>query len=200
MPNSTTAFLSICLLFITSSCIHTSKITKLYNNGAHLKSTDVVLFTGFNGEHSRTSNNMMSQTERILKKYGVKVHYLHTSNFNSEIVKAGFTATKADIRNEDFLDKMNQVYGLSYIFTVSDIRKYDGGFMTVDRNSKMLDETGVVFEVYSVTDRQVVASMQLSGSTIHLYSIHEDEEDRTYGNIYKNYGKGLRKLMKASKY
>lgn len=200
MKKRTACLLGLLVLMTFNSCIHTSKITKLYNNGAHLKSTDVVLFTGFNGEHSSTSNNMMSQTERILKKYGVEVHYLHTSNFNSEIVKAGFTATKADIRNEDFLDKMTKVYGLSYIFTVSDIRKYDSGFMPVDRNSKMLDESGVVFEVFSVTDRQVVASMQLSGDTIHFYSIHDDDADRTHGNIYKNYGKGLRKLMKASKY
>ena len=192
--------LSLALLIVLStSCIQTSKITRLYNNGARLKSSDVVLFTGYNGEHSRVSNSMLAQTKRLLNKYGVEVHYLHTSDFNGEIVNAGLSATKVDVNNEDFLNKMTQVYGLSYIFNVSHIKRYEGEYMAVDRNTKMLDDSGIVFEVYSVLEREVVASMEISGNSIDFMEWDQQTGDNYGGSIFNNYAKGLRKLMKASK-
>ena len=192
--------LSLALLIVLSTgCIQTSKITRLYNNGARLKSSDVVLFTGYNGEHSRVSNSMLAQTKRLLNKYGVEVHYLHTSDFNGEIVNAGLSATKVDVNNEDFLNKMTQVYGLSYIFNVSHIKRYEGEYMAVDRNTKMLDDSGIVFEVYSVLEREVVASMEISGNSIDFMEWDQQTGDNYGGSIFNNYAKGLRKLMKASK-
>ena len=191
--------LPLCLLIICTSCFHTSKLNKLYNNGAQLKASDVVLFTGFNGTHSQTSEIMMDQTRRILKKYGVKAHYLHNTDFNSEFVKSGFLATKVDVANPKFLDNMAEVYGLTYIFNVIPTTNYQGETLPVSTPEKLYNNSGIIFEVYSVQDEEIVASMHLTGDTIGLLGDDGDTNVRD-GNVYKNYGKGLRKLMKASRY
>lgn len=199
MHNLTYIILCTCLLLSNTSCIHTSKITNIYNNGAQLKATDVVLFAGFNNAHSQTSVIMHGQTERILKKYGIKSHYIQTTDFNYEFLKAGFPATSVDLENPKFLYQLAEVYGITHIFKVVDIKQYQGDNLPVSRDDQFHDQSGVIFEVYAVNEDEVIASMHLSGNTLHFVSINEPE-DRTYGNIFKNYGKGLRKLMKASKY
>ena len=189
----------LALFMASTGCIHTSRISNLYNYGVRLDGDDVILFTGFNGEHSQTSEIMLDQTKRILKKYGVEAHYLHKTDFNYEFVKAGFLAADLDVDNDRFINNMVEVYGLTYIFNVGHVSQYQGETMPVSRAAALDDQSGIVFEVYSVEEEKVMASMRLTGSTIHFVSINEPE-DRYYGNIYKNYGKGLRKLMKASKY
>lgn len=141
----------------------------------------------------------MDQTKRILGKYGVEAHYLHRTDFNTEFVKAGFLASDIDVDNDRFINNMAEVYGLSYIFNVGHVSQYQGETMPVSPASTLDDESGIVFEVYSIAEEKVMASMRLTGNTVHLVSINEPE-NRNYGNIYKNYGKGLRKLMQPSKY
>ena len=114
-------------------------------------------------------------------------------------VKAGFLATKVDVANSKFLDNMAEVYGLTYIFNVIPTTNYQGETLPVSTPEKLYNNSGIIFEVYSVQDEEIVASMHLTGDTIGLLGDDGDTNVRD-GNVYKNYGKGLRKLMKASRY
>ena len=180
-----------------SSCFHTAKVTQQFNAGASLKSTDVVLFTGFNGTDSRTSRNMLETTRKKLSGCNIKIVYLHDPGLNYEFLKAGFPATKADVDNDDFIHRLREVFGVTHIFSIGSLERYQGNTMDVAKTEVIYEGSGVVFEVYSLETETPVASMKITGKTWRLRRSGEIDND-SMGSIYVNYNKALKTLMKSS--
>ncbi len=180
-----------------SSCFHTAKVTQQFNAGASLKSTDAVLFTGFNGTDSRTSRNMLETTRKKLSGCNIKVVYLHDPGLNYEFLKAGFPATKADVDNDDFIHRLREVFGVTHIFSIGSLERYQGNTMDVAKTEVIYEGSGVVFEVYSLETETPVASMKITGKTWRLRRSGEIDND-SMGSIYVNYNKALKTLMKSS--
>lgn len=185
--------------FLFPGCIHTSRVAENYNYGTQLKGTDVVLFSGFEQKDSKISKWMLEDTEKMLINYGIKTVYLYDPELDYEMTRAGLMTTERNLDNDDFIYKMREVFGITHIFLVGSVSEYQGEMIKVSEATALDDETGIIFEVYDLAAEKMTTAMRLTGSTLHFVSINE-EENRTYGNIYKNYRKGLKKLMKASTY
>lgn len=189
--------LPLVLLLSLSSCFHTAKVTQQFNAGASLKTTDVVLFTGFNSEDSRTSQFMLNDTKRRLSNCSIKVIYLHDPNLNSEFLKAGFSAAPANVDNDEFIHRVREVFGVSHIFSIGSLDRYNGGTMDVEITEVLYEGSGIVFEVYSLDTETNVASMKVMGKTWRVRQGGEIESE-SEGSIHVNYKKALKTLMKSS--
>lgn len=194
--NFKTTFLFIALGLMLSSCFHTSKINNLYNYGAQLTSNDVVLFTGYENKDSRVSKMMLKDMNDLLGKCGIETKYLYDPLLNREFLKAGFTIAEAHVDNEQFIYQMKQLYGISHIFSVGHVSEYEGDLMNVSREDAIYEQSGLVFEVYSLAEEKVVSSMQITGSSFML-TPSGMETDNEAGSIFKNYRKGIKKLLKS---
>lgn len=184
------------LMVCLSSCFHTAKVTQQFNAGASLSNTDVVLFTGYNGQDSRTSQYMLNDTKRRLSRCNIKVIYLHDPGLNYEFLKAGFKATEANVDNDDFIYQLLEVFGVSHLFSIGSLDQYNGSTMDVDHAEILTEGSGVVFEVYSLDTETNVASMKVMGKT--WYAQRGSVESESIGSIHVNYNKALKTLMKSS--
>lgn len=188
----------VLVLFLSlSSCFHTARVTQQFNAGSSLKNTDVVLFTGYNGQDSRTAQNMLSDTKRRLSKCGIEVVYMHDPGLNYEFLKAGFKATEANVDNDDFIRPLREVFGVSHIFSIGSLERYNGSTMDVEQAEILTEDSGVVFEVYSLDTETNVASMKVMGKTWWVSGKGEIEKEPE-GSVHVNYNKALKTLMKSS--
>lgn len=192
-----TVFVLVVLLLSLSSCFHTAKVSQQFNAGSSLKVTDVVLFTGYNSEDSRTSQFMLTDTKRRLSNCGIKVVYLHDPSLNYEFLKAGFSATPANVDNDEFIHRVREVFGVSHIFSIGSLDRYNGATMDVKTTEILYEGSGIVFEVYSLDAETNVASMKVKGKTWRVRKGGEIENEPE-GSIHVNYNKALKTLMKSS--
>ena len=185
--------LALCLF----SCFHTAKINNLHNYGARLTSEDVILFTGYENKDSRTSKVMLEDMTRLLGKCGIQTKYLYDPEFNNAFLEAGFTSANADVDNDKFMYQMKELYGISHIFSVGHVRRYEGDMMNVNKVDEIYERSGLIFEVYSLEEEKVVSSMKITGNTfmINRGGVDKDSEG---GSVFNNYRKGIKKLLKSA--
>ncbi|MCE7990386.1 MAG: hypothetical protein HEP71_00345 [Roseivirga sp.] len=189
--------LTLFALAALNSCIHTAKVKQQFNAGGSLNPTDVVLFTGYNGQDSRTSRHMLTDTKRRLSRCDIEVVYLHDPGLNYEFAKAGFKATDAQVDNDDFIHQLREVFKVSHIISVGSMEQYRGSSMGVDQTEIYTEGSGVVFEVYSLDTETIVASMKVTGKTWQLRRGAEIDSE-SIGSIHVNYNKALKTLLKSS--
>lgn len=190
-------FLILFALPALTSCIHTAKVSQQFNAGGSLTPTDVVLFTGFNEQDSRTSKFMLTDTRRRLSKCGIEVIYLHDPGLNYEFMKAGFKATDAHVNNDDFIHQLRKVFKVSHIISVGSMEAYQGSSMPVNDTEIFNEPSGVVFEVYSLKTETIVSSMKVTGKTWQVRRGGEIDSE-SQGSIHVNYNKALKTLLKSS--
>lgn len=197
MQSTLKILLSLILILASlSSCVHTAKVTQQFNAGSSLSTTDVVLFTGYNGQDSRTAQYMLNDTRRRLSRCGIKVVYQHDPGLNYEFLKAGFQATAPDVDNDNFIHQLREVFGVTHIFSIGSVEQYQGQTMEVNKTDILYEGSGVVFEVYSLDMETNVASMKVVGKT--WYARRGGINNESIGSIHVNYNKALKTLMKSS--
>ncbi|GAB5527218.1 MAG: hypothetical protein Roseis2KO_50900 [Roseivirga sp.] len=197
MQSTLKTLITLSLILVSiSSCVHTAKVTQQFDAGSSLSPTDVVLFTGYNGQDSRTAQYMLNDTRSRLSRCGIKVVYQHDPGLNYEFLKAGFQATTPNVDNDDFIYQLREVFGVTHIFSIGSLEQYQGQTMDIAPTEILIEDSGVVFEVYSLDMETNVASMKVVGKT--WYARRGEIDSESIGSIYVNYNKALKTLMKSS--